>query len=415
MSNIITDILKTAGAELTRLSSDGTAKRKQTSYYPQIIDRTIHQTRKDVRDWRNAVNLAKQAEFPQRYPLINMFENDILSDAHLTSQIENRKNAAIAAEFELKKSDGNVDEELTRALQNEKWLNDLIYAVLDTHYYGYTLAELGYSDNGDPCVDIIPRQNLEPKNGYLYFDYFNTAQKILYRKVPEYGTWLLEFGSYKNLGLLNKAVPHVLFKKFALSCWSELCEIYGIPPRYVKTNTQDPKALERSKKMMEAMGAAAWFVIDTTEEFNFAQGVSTNGDVYNNLKNACNNEMSLLVSGAVIGQDTVHGSNNKDQSAQQVLDKLVVFDCSIVEQAMKTIIMPALQRIGWIPEGYSFEYLKAKDTKELWARVKDSLSFYDYDLEWLNATFGLKITGARQTAQPAFGNEGELSAENFFV
>ncbi|WP_446662918.1 phage portal protein family protein, partial [Flavobacterium psychrophilum] len=35
--------------------------------------------------------------------------------------------------------------------------------------------------------------------------------------------------------MLNKAVSHVLFKRFAQSCWSELCEIYGIPPRVLKT------------------------------------------------------------------------------------------------------------------------------------------------------------------------------------
>lgn len=34
--------------------------------------------------------------------------------------------------------------------------------------------------------------------------------------------------------------------------------------------------------MLREMGAAAAFVIDTTEEFQFAQGVTTNGDVYSN-------------------------------------------------------------------------------------------------------------------------------------
>ena len=37
--------------------------------------------------------------------------------------------------------------------------------------------------------------------------------------------WIQYIFNY-DYGLLNKAVPHVLFKKFAQSCWSELCEIY---------------------------------------------------------------------------------------------------------------------------------------------------------------------------------------------
>ena len=73
----------------------------------------------------------------------------------------------------------------------------------------------------------------------------------------------MEFGSPRNYGLLNKAVPHALFKKFAHSCWSELCEIYGIPPRYIKTNTQDPEMLDRAEQMLRDMGSAAYFIIDT--------------------------------------------------------------------------------------------------------------------------------------------------------
>ncbi|MGM9837689.1 MAG: hypothetical protein ACI30A_04280 [Paludibacteraceae bacterium] len=38
------------------------------------------------------------------------------------------------------------------------------------------------------------------------------------------------------------------------------------------------------------MGSAAAFVIDTSEEFSFAQGIFTNGDVYRALINLCNNK-----------------------------------------------------------------------------------------------------------------------------
>jgi len=97
--------------------------------------------------------------------------------------------------------------------------------------------------------------------------------------MPEYGAWILEFGQPGELGLLNNCVPHVLMKRFAQSCWSELCEIYDIPPRVMKTNTHDRGMVTRAEKMMKDMGSAAWFIIDGSEEFEFAQGVSTNGDV----------------------------------------------------------------------------------------------------------------------------------------
>ncbi|MEI3104746.1 MAG: DUF935 family protein [Parabacteroides merdae] len=149
-----------------------------------------------------------------------------------------------------------------------------------------------------------------PELGFFLYD-SNADKGEYYRDLREFGTYILEFGHPNNYGLLNKAVPHALFKKFAHSRWSELCEIYGIPPRYIKTNTQDPEMLDRAEQMLRDMGSAAYFIIDTTEEFEFANGVSTSGDVYNNLIALCNSEMSMLISGAQIGQDTKNGNRSK--------------------------------------------------------------------------------------------------------
>lgn len=129
-------------------------------------------------------------------------------------------------------------------------------------------------------ADLVPRENVSPEVGKFYPD-AEGSETVDYRLLPEFGRWLVEIYPRKcDLGLLNKAVPYVLIKKFALSCWSELCEIFGIPPRVMKTNTTDDEMLERAETMMREIGSAAYFIIDTTEDFEFAQGVATNGDVY---------------------------------------------------------------------------------------------------------------------------------------
>lgn len=367
--------------------------------YPSLVDKTVSATRQDIAKWKAALNNAKNVDNPKRFDLYNLYDN-ILDDATLSSQIGNRKLDTLGATFNFKKKGGDIDSELTQSIQNTEWMNNIIEAILDTRYHGHSLIELDFKQDIDGndvlSTELIPRQNVIPKQGYFYPDY--TEDKyIKYREAAEYGTWLLEFGNPNDLGLLNKAVPHVLFKRFGQSCWSELCEIYGIPPRVYKTDTQDPQAVARGKQMMQDMGSAAWFIIDSTEEFEWAKGVSTNGDVYQNLLNFCDMQNSILISGAVLGQDTKNGSYGKEEAGQKLLDKLVLADMALVEMYMNSRVVPALVKIGIVPTDYIFEWEIDEDLESLWKKVVDSSTMgFEIDADWIKTKFKIEITGKKK-------------------
>ena len=306
-------------------------KQQHKPKHTTVLEPPISQIRTDVKQWKLAVRIAKQQENAKRYPLQNIF-NEAVDDPHLFSQFQNRINDLLGADFVLKNAKGEIDEDLTKSLNKSKWFNNIIRHIDETKFYGHTLIELSYKED-KLQVNIIPRTNVDPKEGIIYYDY-SQDKKEFYREQNEFGTWILEFGDAKDLGILNKVIAAYLFKKFAQSCWSELCEIYGIPPRVLKTDTQDRTALQRGEKMMKEMGSAAWMIIDSMEEFDFAKGVSTNGDVYNNLISVCKDEISTAIVGAIIGQDTKFGSKGKEVSSQNLLDALVAFDMAEVEQIM---------------------------------------------------------------------------------
>ncbi|MFV0397346.1 MAG: DUF935 family protein, partial [Bacteroidales bacterium] len=202
-----------------------------------------------------------------------------------------------------------------------------------------------------------------------------------------------------GIGLLDKLVPHVLFKKFAQSCWSELCEIYGIPPRVMKTETRDQSMLDRAEKMMREVGSAAWFIIDNTEEFEFANAAETKGDVYSNLINLCNNEISMLVSGAIIGQDTRNGNESKEKVSMSLLDRLVDADKRMAETYMNTVVIPSWIRIGWIPATTSrFRFKAVEDTDKLWTYTKDLLQHKEVDNGFILEKFGIKVENKESKA-----------------
>lgn len=376
-------------------SSIPVVPKRTDGYVTKIAPKTVFRTRQDIATWKAALRQAENMDAPKRTKL-HLLYKDISLDALLSSQLHNRRSITVSAPFALRKGD-TPDEQTTAMVASLPWFAQLIGHIVDSEAFGTTVIEFVTDKTGVLRPVLLPRQNIIPESGLLLFDETATTG-IPFRDAKEYGTWLLEFGEPSNLGTLNKAVPHVLFKRFAQSCWSELCEIYGIPPRVMKTNTQDAAMLTRAEQMMTDMGAAAWFIIDETETFEFAKGASTTGDVYGNLIALCNNEMSLLFSGAVIGQDTKNGNFSKETVSVEQLMRLAESDKRLVEGYMNTLVLPALFRIGLIPDGLVFAFLPQEDTEELYTRTIGFMQYLEPDLEWINLKFGTQFTGLKQSS-----------------
>lgn len=384
----------------------------------KIAPVSITRVRQDVLSWNQALTMARKAEKPRRHLLQNLYD-EIEIDALLQSQLKNRFLKSLSNSFIISDSSGKLNEETTAFLQDKIWVNEINKAILGSITNGHSLIELSWIETlknqvakePDLKVQLFKRQNIEPRDGLFYPDY-REDKSISYRELKEYGTWILEFGS-DDLGLLNSAVPHVLFKRFAQSCWSELCEIAGVPPRVLKTDTNNAAMFRRAQNMMRQMGSAAWMIIDENEKFEWAEAMKADGLVYNNLMTFCNNELSMLISGAVIGQDTKNGSRSKEVAMQETLQTLVDSDLSLIEQYWNSIVIPALINIGIISGDVVFSYPETEDLEQLWTMVKDSMLHYEHDVDWMNSTFGLKIVKAKEapTAQTLSFNPDE----NFFV
>ncbi len=376
---------------------------RRDGYYSRLTPKAVSRTRSDIATWQSALKAADNIDNPKRVRLTQLY-NDIQTDALLASQIELRRNALLGTSFSLKK-DGKLAIETERL--KTPAITELTIHCFDAILHGHSLVELTTSPAGDLAVNLMPRTHVIPEKGLLLYS-VDAIDGVSYRNTPEYGTWLLEFGSSHDYGLLNKTVPHVLFKRFAQSCWSELCEIYGIPPRYLKTDTQDPAMLARAETMMRDMGAAAWLVIDENEEFQFAQGANTNGDVYRNLISLCNSEMSMVITGAILGQDTVNGNRSKEESSLRLFDKIATADRARIEGCYNHIIIPALVRIGYLPEGLTFSFDKEEDPEKMWKMVTDILPYKDVPNQWIKEKFGIDVVDKQALSMPT-----DLSARFF--
>ncbi|MFC4262461.1 DUF935 family protein [Ferruginibacter yonginensis] len=367
----------------------------------------LTRVRQDMAKWNTAYQFF-YAEEPKNYLIQNTFTEAEI-DALLTSQIQNRMLKAVSVPSTLVNAKGEIDIEQTAKLRNSTAYLHMLKEIWRSITNGCTVLEIAVA--GDTLQSrLVPRANIVQQKGYFYEDYTEDTFTD-YRKMKEYGKYILEFDT-GEIGLLNKAIPHVLFKRFAQSCWSELCELYGIPPRVLTTNTQDTAMLNRAEKMMSEMAAAAWFIIDGEEKFEWAQSQDTNGDVYRNLINLCNNELSLLITGAVIGQDTQNGSRSKDESGKEQLNELVQSDLVYLEQCMNSTVIPALIQLGFLKGDVRFQFQKVEDLTKLWSITKDALPFYNVNPEWVKDKFGVDIVGERQ--QPTAAGKLFNDSINFF-
>lgn len=368
-----------------------TRKREQI-LIRKIIESHESITRKDIADWKRARIQATGTIEPRQTMLQGLYE-EIMLDALITSQLGLRIDKSQAIDFSLKREDKD-DNDATKKLRDSGLFDTLVELIVESKFYGSSLVEFSYDMTGIQA-DLIPRKHVSPKTGRFYPDIYSGTY-INYRQEPDFGKWIIEFYPRKgDLGILNKAVPYVLMKKFALSCWSELCEIFGIPPRVLKTDTTDPEMINRAERMMKEIGSAAYFIIDTEEQFEFAKSSDTNGDVYKNLISTCDQQISLLVLAAVLGQDTVNGNRSKEESSSKLLDSVVKADSRYIEACFNKIVLPALIGIGFLPEGLRLEVAKEVDVDKLWKMVYEGSQYYEFDTKWIKDTFGIEVVGTK--------------------
>ncbi|WP_299262587.1 DUF935 family protein [uncultured Porphyromonas sp.] len=372
-----------------------------SSLIQRITEKQASQTARDMQHWRRAKQVATRVDLPKR-DLLDDLVNDLLYDTHLSSQMELRRDRSLAKPYTILKADGSTDEETTALLSQSSAFSLLMQIALETPFYGHSLVEILPASEGLFTANLLPRRHVVPKLGWILFD-LSDSKGYDYRSDPGYGKTLIEMGDPNDLGILFDCAPATIYKRYAMASWSEFCEIYGIPPRVLKINTDDSEAMERAADMMQRMGSANWAIVDKDEDLSFAAGVSDNGDIFQKLIYAAKEDVSLKICGATLGQDTQYGNRSKEESSLELLEAKCSADRRLLERVMTSTILPALARQGFIPEGLRFAYLQEEDKEALWTRTVSLLPYYNVDEEWIRNTFGVEITDAK--SQLPFGGQ----------
>lgn len=384
-----------------------------TSLIQRIAQKQASQTARDMQHWRKAKQEATRIECPKRVQL-NDLVTDLLYDTHLSSQMELRRDRSLAKPFSILNQDGKPDEDTTELLNKSNAFGELLRITLETPFFGHSLIEILPDSERGFTVSLLPRRHVVPPLGLLLLD-VSSDKGIYYREDKGYGSSIIEIGYTDDLGILFDCAPATIYKRYAMASWSEFCEIYGIPPRVLKINTDDSEAMQRASVMMREMGSANWAIVDKDEDLSFASGMSDNGAIFQQLISAAKEDISLKICGATLGQDTLHGNRSKEETGIELLEAKCRSDRRMVERVMNATILPALASLGIIPDGLSFSYPQEEDREALWQRTLSVIPYYNVDEEWLRNTFGIEITDAKSPLSTLKAKEPtKLSADYDF-
>ena len=368
----------------------------------QLVLRQRNRAQLNIRKWRSALRTAEDIRRPRRSLLQEVYE-EILLDTHIRAELQKRVLHLTGRKGHLVNGKGEIAAEATTLLQRP-WFSDFIKHVTEAKFKGCTLLHLGpVKDREISGIQLIPRAHHVPQQGYI-LKHETDEKGIEYREDKGYKDWLIEVGEPHELGILNACVPHALYKRFAESSWSEFNELFVMPLRVAKTNTNNEASFRRLENMMVQMMQGSWAVIDKDEEIEFiSEKNSHKGESFHSLINLCNAEISKVFTLAVIGEASQGGSRSKEEVGERLMNLALLADERTLANVINYQLLPLLQMKEYPVKGLQWKWEQTKDLKDLWDIANGLLLHKDIDNEWLSETFGMPVKDkpADEPGEPA--------------
>lgn len=372
----------------------------------QIQRSTDALTRKDIGDWRQAWQLAINAENPNRAPLYDIYR-DVQIDLHLSGCIEQRKGFVLSREFKIEGKDGKrIDG--AHAYFDQTWFKQFADLLLETPYWGHTLIELGdvaYRDGkpyGFESVALIPRKHVLPEWGRVVLEVGADAQSGIKYREPPLSDNLIEIGTPYDLGLFLKAATQTIAKKNTLGFWDTFAEVFGMPMRIARTATRNPSERLQLENMLRYAGAAQYMLASLDTEIEFKE--SSRGDAYNVYDkriDRANSELSKLIIGQTM---TIEDGSSLSQSEThlEVFENLVDKDRDLLRDIVNNQLLPRMVAKGFPLQGARFEWNTIVDyTPEEKLRFEAMIADrYEVDPTYFEEKYGVPIIGKKENPTP---------------
>lgn len=328
-----------------------------------VVLRPIDRTRKDIGDWWTALKIAEQPSNANRVRLYDIYHT-IDIDGHLSGIIEKRIASIINKEIYFKR-DGKKVEEL-ELLTNSSEFRRMLKELMLQKFWGVTGLE--FIPGKDFTFNVIPRKHIKPESCIITKEQYDLSG-ISYENI--WNVWVV--GQRDDFGLLLKCAPYVLWKKATMGDWAQFIEIFGQPVIITKYDGYNEKTRAELAAMMEIAGGSLRIMMPKDAEFEMLDGKNTNGngDVQNQFRKACNEELSVIILGATetTGSSDGGGSAKSKEHAKQQKEIAKADMIDMKNLLNEPQFINILKSYGLPVEGGSFAFEQEADIYEMQAKL----------------------------------------------
>lgn len=385
-------------------------EKEETAKSKKLISEVVHiqltRFQNSIRLWKIGIDNFEDTFYPTSEELIRVY-NDAVLDSHLCAIIEARKMKTLSKDFKFVDENKEEDTETTEIFESE-WFRDFLNIVLDTPYFGFTLAQFGDRIGKEfKSVDVVPREYVNPKDKVIR-DIPSGNSGTSYDS-GKYKPWVLEIGKAGEMGLLAKAAPLTIYKKAAFGSWADFTELFGNPMRIGRTDIRNEKLRKNLQVMLSNMSSTAWGVLDKEDEIEFVQTGSTDAfQTFDQQIERMNSEMSKLILGSTM---TVDDGSSRSQSEvhEKTTGAFEKADSMFVEYVVNKCLIPFLNKYhGFNVESkFMFDNTETVTTAEQFERDLKLLQYYKVPAEYIAETYGTPVEEKEIPAQLQPGNPEE--------
>ncbi|MGQ0740206.1 MAG: phage portal protein family protein [Bacteroidota bacterium] len=330
-----------------------------------IILRNVDRTgARDVGSWWDALQQAEKVISPNRTRLYDVYKTVIL-DAHLSGIIEKRIGSIINKKVCFKK-DGEEQEEF-QALTDSSEFRRMMRELMWSKFWGISGMEFIPGDQF--TFKCIPRKHIKPEKKMI------TKEQSDYTGFSYDGIWnIWVVGQSDDHGILMSCSPYIIWKKSNMGDWAQYIEIFGQPFVVGKYNGFDAKTKLELDETMRNFGGSNRMMIPVEANIDIIDGKSTsngNGDLQDKFRQACNEELSVLILGATETTSSSQSSGyaqSKTHSKQQDIilkaDMIDVMDWLNCEQ-----FLAIAKGYGYNTDAGQFEFEAEVDIQEVQAKL----------------------------------------------
>lgn len=357
-----------------------------------ITIRPVVRSSQDIQKWRSALQSAEGIN-PVRVPLYDLYD-DLLMDAVLSSLVDKRILGVTKTKLVFLTESGEEVPEINDLIALSQF-RELRRELMLRKFWGITVCELMVI-NSMFRVFSVPRKHIRPDIGKIVYEQHG-IDGIDYR-LPPCNKYIIEAGKSDDLGLLLKAAPYVIYKRGGFGDWAHFAEVFGMPFREARYDGFNQAVRAQLELALEQAGSASYAILPKEAEITFHEAKSTqgSGELYNLLRKACNEELSILI----LGQTETTASSSSSGYAQskthaEVESAINLNDREDELSILNETVKPVLATLGYKVGNGRFQHVPAeeqlglKEKAEVIVKMKTQVGL-PIDDDWLYNEFGIE-------------------------